>query len=80
MKAARADKENGVSKAHARLTILLDALKKQEFEERCAELGTTPSEVVRQLVAEFIRREDKAALLLPTPKSGKGGPRENGTD
>jgi hypothetical protein len=38
----------------ARLTILLDPRKKALFEEICAEQDLTPSQVVRQLIREYI--------------------------
>jgi hypothetical protein len=38
----------------ARLTLLLDPRKKAMFEEICAAQDLTPSQVVRQLIREFI--------------------------
>ena len=38
----------------ARLTLLLDPRKKAMFEEICAEQDLTPSQVVRQLIREYI--------------------------
>lgn len=38
----------------ARLTVLLDPRKKAMFEEICAAQDLTPSQVVRQLIREYI--------------------------
>lgn len=40
----------------ARLTILIDPRKKVVFEQLCAERDTTPSQVVRQLIRDYIER------------------------
>lgn len=45
-----ADMENRT----ARLTILVDPLKKQIFEEICAVHDLTPSQVVRKLIRQYI--------------------------
>lgn len=39
----------------ARLTILIDPLKKQIFEEICAAQDLTPSQVVRRLIRSYIQ-------------------------
>lgn len=41
-------------KKTARITILLDPRKKRIFEEVCAAQDLTPSQVVRQLIREYI--------------------------
>jgi hypothetical protein len=38
----------------ARLTVLLDPRKKALFEEICAAQDLTPSQVVRQLIREYV--------------------------
>ena len=38
----------------ARLTILIDPVKKQAFEELCNRQDLTPSQVVRQLIREYL--------------------------
>jgi Ribbon-helix-helix protein len=38
----------------ARLTILVDPAKKKAFEGLCAVLDVTPSQVVRQLIREYL--------------------------
>ena len=39
---------------HARLTVLMDAQKKKAFEELCASQDITASQVVRQLIREYL--------------------------
>ena len=41
-------------KKTARLTLLLDPRKKAMFEEICASQDLTPSQVVRQMIREYI--------------------------
>ncbi len=43
-----------MEKKTARLTLLLDPRKKAMFEEICAAQDLTPSQVVRQLIREYI--------------------------
>ncbi|MBY4868166.1 CopG family transcriptional regulator [Burkholderia sp. Bp9017] len=38
----------------ARLTVLIDPAKKEAFEILCAEQDLTPSQVVRQLIREYL--------------------------
>jgi Ribbon-helix-helix protein len=38
----------------ARLTVLVDPAKKKAFEALCGALDVTPSQVVRQLIREFL--------------------------
>ena len=57
----------------ARFTILIDPRKKQMFEELCAAQDLTPSQVVRQLIREYIiahagNRELPAWLLEAAQK------------
>ncbi len=39
----------------ARLTVLIDPVKKQAFEKLCAAQDLTPSQVVRQLIREYLK-------------------------
>ena len=39
----------------ARLTVLVDPNKKKAFEALCAEQDLTPSQVVRQLIREYLQ-------------------------
>ncbi|MEC7118522.1 MAG: CopG family transcriptional regulator [Pseudomonadota bacterium] len=53
----------------ARLTILVDPVKKQAFEKLCNAQDLTPSQVVRQLIREYL---DKHGVTYATqPKSAK---------
>ena len=38
----------------ARLTVLIDPVKKKAFEDLCAAQDITPSQVVRQLIREYL--------------------------
>ena len=40
----------------ARLTLLIDPAKKAAFESLCARQDQTPSQVVRQLIREYLQR------------------------
>ncbi len=40
----------------ARLTVLIDPSKKQTFEALCARQDRTPSQVVRQLIREYLQK------------------------
>ncbi|WP_122900727.1 ribbon-helix-helix domain-containing protein [Acinetobacter sp. B51(2017)] len=40
----------------ARLTVLIDPIKKQAFEELCARQDLKPSQVVRQLIREYLKQ------------------------
>ncbi len=42
----------------ARLTVLIDPDKKKAFEELCANQDLTPSQVVRQLIRDYLARHD----------------------
>ena len=42
----------------ARLTVLIDPNKKKAFEQPCARQDLTPSQVVRQLIREYLARHD----------------------
>ena len=49
----------------ARLTVLIDSEKKKAFEELCASQDITASQVVRQLIREYLAKhgvEAKATL------------------
>jgi len=49
----------------ARFTVLIDPRKKQIFEELCAAQDLTPSQVVRQLIREYIIRHAASHDLPP---------------
>jgi len=44
----------GAENRTARLTVLIDPKKKAAFERLCREEDLTPSQVVRQMIREFI--------------------------
>jgi hypothetical protein len=40
----------------ARLTLLIDPTKKQIFEEICASRDVTPSQIVRQMIRDYVQQ------------------------
>ena len=55
----------------ARLTILIDPVKKKAFEELCAAQDLTPSQVIRQLIREYLEHHNveyatKAKIKTPS--------------
>ena len=42
----------------ARLTVLIDPSKKKAFEQLCAHQDITPSQVVRQMIRDYLRQHD----------------------
>ncbi|MRV76057.1 ribbon-helix-helix protein, CopG family [Duganella sp. FT92W] len=42
----------------ARLTILIDPAKKKAFEELCSLQDQTPSQVIRQMIREYLERHN----------------------
>ena len=54
----------------ARLTILIDPNKKQAFEELCNRQDLKPSQVVRQLIREYLDKHDtEYSTKLPIEKN-----------
>lgn len=54
----------------ARLTILIDPVKKKAFEELCSQQDLTPSQVLRQLIRDYLERHDVGyATKAPVRKS-----------
>lgn len=47
-----------MEKKTARLTILIDPDKKLAFEELCAQQDITPSQVIRQLIRDYLNQHD----------------------
>lgn len=66
-----------MTKDRARLTVLMDAQRKQEFDALCTELGTNASEVVRGLIAKYLSRADTGTSLLPA-EAGRNQPSGRG--
>ncbi len=46
-----------IEKRTARLTVLIDPRKKAMFEALCARQDQTPSQVVRQLIRDYIQQQ-----------------------
>lgn len=61
----------------ARLTLLVDPRKKELFEEICAEQDLTPSQVVRQLIRQYIIEHAGGRKLPPwlVNAAARGKPR-----
>lgn len=57
----------------ARLTILIDPNKKKAFERLCAEQDLTPSQVVRQMIREYLAQHgvQHVASASPVKPAGK---------
>ncbi len=58
----------------ARLTLLIDPTKKQIFEEVCAMRDLTPSQVVRQMIRDYVQQygtEEQLARMPVNLKSEK---------
>jgi hypothetical protein len=54
-----------MEKKTARLTLLIDPHKKRAFERLCAAQDLTPSQVVRQLIRDYLRDHDVAYETRP---------------
>jgi hypothetical protein len=60
----------------ARLTLLIDPVKKKTFEALCAEQDLTPSQVVRQMIRDYLEFHGmdyatKSRVGTAEPKSTK---------
>lgn len=53
----------------ARLTLLLDPVKKKAFEQLCAKQDVTPSQVVRQLIRDYLKQH--GVEWHPSGQTGK---------
>lgn len=51
----------------ARLTLLVDPIKKQIFEEICARRDLTPSQAVRQMLRDYIQQYGTPEQLARMP-------------
>ncbi|HLU78250.1 MAG TPA: ribbon-helix-helix protein, CopG family [Burkholderiaceae bacterium] len=56
----------------ARLTVLVDPEKKKAFEQLCARQDLTPSQVVRQLIRDYLA--DHGVSYGPAQGDGAGSP------
>lgn len=58
----------------ARLTILIDPVKKKAFDELCLAQDLTPSQVIRQMIREYLERHDvdyATKTIIKAPKPSK---------
>lgn len=53
----------------ARLTVLIDPAKKKAFEQLCAMQDLTPSQVVRQLIREYLQKYEVTYSTRTHPES-----------
>jgi hypothetical protein len=58
----------------SRLTLLIDPAKKAAFEQLCAQQDKTPSQVVRQLIREYLATHGASYVPSGSIAAGKGGP------
>ena len=57
----------------ARLTVLIDPTKKVAFEQLCASQDVTPSQVVRQMIREYLDKHGVSYANQPQhPHPGNG--------
>ena len=63
-----ADVDDRMEDKPARLTVLIDAEKKKAFEALCASQDITASQVVRQLIREYLVRHG----IEPPPRRNAG--------
>lgn len=57
----------------ARLTLLIDPVKKEIFEEVCARLDLTPSQVVRQMIRDYVQQNGTPEQIARMPLNHRGG-------
>jgi hypothetical protein len=64
----------------ARLTLLIDPNKKEAFERLCAQQDLTPSQVVRQLIRDYLAHHGVAyqpsGVVYPQEEGGAGTTRK----
>ncbi|MGA0611794.1 ribbon-helix-helix protein, CopG family [Caldimonas sp. KR1-144] len=58
----------------ARLTLLIDPAKKAAFEQLCAAQDLTPSQVVRQLIRDYLAQHGVGYVPSGTAASRRGRP------
>jgi antitoxin component of RelBE/YafQ-DinJ toxin-antitoxin module len=54
----------------ARLTVLIDAEKKKAFEDLCASQDITASQVIRQLIREYLAKHGADQAAQPRSRAG----------
>lgn len=57
----------------ARLTVLIDPYKKKAFEELCAAQDLTPSQVVRQMIRDYLEQHGVSYKTRSAVKSSSRG-------
>lgn len=57
----------------ARLTVLLDPAKKKALEQLCDRQDVTPSQVVRQLIRDYLKLHEAAWVPSGSPASADEG-------
>ncbi|HMC13650.1 MAG TPA: hypothetical protein VKG67_04830 [Gallionellaceae bacterium] len=55
----------------ARLTLLIDPSKKQIFEEICSSHDLTPSQVVRQMIRDYVKQYGTPDQIARMPLTAK---------
>jgi len=55
----------------ARLTLLIDSTKKQIFEDICLLRDLTPSQVVRQMIRDYVHQYGTAEQIARMPINSK---------
>ena len=58
----------------ARLTLLIDPAKKTAFEQLCARQDLTPSQVVRQLIRDYLSQHGVTFTPRGTKPTDRGAP------
>lgn len=61
----------------ARLTILIDPVKKDAFEQLCNAQDLTPSQVVRQLIREYLEKHGVSYATQARPQSSDNKNNDN---
>lgn len=62
----------------ARLTVLIDPAKKAAFERLCAHQDLTPSQVVRQLIRDYLAHHGVSFTPSGTPEPPQSDARQRG--
>jgi len=57
----------------ARLTLLVDPAKKAAFERLCAQQDLTPSQVVRQLIRDYLAQHGATYVPSGSPAPARSG-------
>jgi len=62
----------------ARLTVLIDPAKKKAFETLCAQQDVTPSQIVRQLIRDYLSQHNMGWVPSGVAGVAVGGEEEKG--